>query len=176
MYCQQFPSLTSPKDDIFTEEGDNEDDILPGNPIEKNDAQIKALQLELAEKNSLSEEVLKLNASLKFMSKESSRNKKKLSRVKELSEKRLKECLPVETFESEFGEFLTTFINITAEDDLYDEDETNNEFKINEDFAHEIMKDFEDREDKETIKKRFDSVKNKLLDLKRKEEVALEVT
>ena len=97
-YLQQFPSLqkenTSNIDDRIPGEGDEENDLLPTNPIERRDAKIAELENTVADMAHLQETVVKTKARLNIAIKTAIIAKSKVKFARKVTEERLKECLP----------------------------------------------------------------------------------
>ena len=70
IHYKQFPSL-KPIEDNYTHNGreDDEDVVLPGNPVERRCAKFKVLQAQVMERDTSKGEVLTLNASLRIANK-----------------------------------------------------------------------------------------------------------
>ena len=97
-YLRQFPSLQARAENMNSMEehfGDEDDEeLLPSNPIERRDTKIAELEKNVAEMNVLQESVVKMKAELHIANKAANVARKKVKFARRVTEERLKECLP----------------------------------------------------------------------------------
>ena len=145
--------------------GDEDDEeLLPSNPIERRDTKIAELEKNVAEMNVLQESVVKMKAELHIANKAANVARKKVKFARRVTEERLKECLPAASFEDDHSKVLITLMSTLIDEDSFEFDPETDTLKTKDDF----LKDIEDSIGKDTegelIKKRLEVVKDKLLD------------
>ena len=91
-YLRQYPSLNVEKSSNMDEQidADDEEELLPSNPIERRDAKIAELEKNVADMNELKENVLKMKAELKFAVKTANIANAKVDFARKVTEERLK--------------------------------------------------------------------------------------
>ena len=168
LYVQQFPSLqeenvSSMEDkDVDVEE---EDELLPTNPIERKDAKIAELEKTAAQVASLQESVLKMKAEKSIAIKAASVFKNKIKFARKVTEERLKECLPIPGFENEHSGVLVTLMSTLVDEDSFELDPDTNTLNPKSDFLKNIEESIgQVSGDTEVAKQRFDNVRNKLVE------------
>ena len=108
-YLRQFPSLNVEMDEQI--DAGDEEDLLPSNPIERRDAKIAELEKNVADMNELKENVLKMKAELKLAVKTANIANAKVDFARKVTEERLKECLPVPSFQDDYSKVLVTLMS-----------------------------------------------------------------
>merc|ERR1712030_116808 len=86
---------------LFFQLDEEEDELLPTNPIERKDAKIAELEKTAAQVASHQESVLKMKAEKSIAIKAASVFKNKIKFARKVIEERWKECLPIPGFENE---------------------------------------------------------------------------
>ena len=167
-YMQQFPSLQTENINHMEErptgdDDENEDDLIPSNPIERRDARIAELEKNLDDVSSLKESMMKMKAELRIARKDTFHAKKKLSFARTVTEQRLKECLPVPSFEDDHSSVLITLMSTLLEENAFEIDSETDTLKPKEDLLKDIEESFEENTDT-VIKERLNLVRNKLLE------------
>ena len=166
-YLRQFPSLGNGNEHQIDEnnyDDENEDDLLPLNPIERRDAKIAELEKNAADFNDLKEKMLKMKAELNIAVKTSNIAKNKLKFARKVTEERLKECLPVPNFEDDYSKVLITLMSTLVDEDSFDMDPDTDLIKPKDDFLKEIEESLSKDCDPEKVKERLAFVKNKLVE------------
>ena len=166
-YLRQFTSLHAENSSIMEQRlpgEDEEEDILPSNPIERIDAKIAELADSVVDMNILKENVVKLKAELKLAVKTANIANAKVTFARKVTEERLKECLPVPSFEDEHSKVLETLMSSLLDEDSIENVPETEALKPREDFLKDIEDSFEMHREDNVIKERLKDVKNKLLD------------
>ena len=165
-YLKQFPSLMTENFSNMeeAEAGNEDEEIVPTNPIERRDAKIAELEKNVAEMNQLQESVLKMKAQLNLAKKTSNISKSKLKFARKVAEERLKECFPSASFEDDDSKMLVTLMSSLIDEDSYERDPDTDTLKAKDGFLKDIEDSFETHSDGQMIKERIETVKNKVLD------------
>ena len=166
-YMRQFPTLHKESNNTFDDLNDNDeidDDIVPLNPIERRDAKIAQLEQNAAIIPELQETILKMKAELNLALKASNVNKNKLKFARKVTEERLKECLPVPTFEDDHSKVLITLMSALIDEDNFDVDPDSDLLRPKADFLKDIEESIADDQDNEVVRERLSFVKNKLVE------------
>ena len=167
-YLQQFPSLQagdgSNTVERMMDDVDVEEALLPSNPIERRDAQIADLQKDAAEIPALKESLVKMKAELQAAKKTSILSKRKLNFARKVTEERLKECLPIPSFEDDHSKVLITLMSTLVDEENFELDPNTETFMSKEDFLKDVEESIEKGGDEKLVKDRLDNVRNKLLE------------
>jgi hypothetical protein len=145
-YLRQFPSLNVERSSSMDEQIDagDEEELLPSNPIERRDAKIAELEKNVADMNELKENVLKMKAELKLAVKTANIVNAKVDFARKVTEERLKECLPVPSFEDDHSKVLVTLMSALIDEDSFEMDPETDSLKPKEN----LLKEIEDSLDK----------------------------
>ena len=166
-YLRQFPTLgkecISQMEENNCDE-DEEDDLLPLNPIERRDARIAELEKNETNITDLREKMLKMKAELNIALKTSNIAKNKLNFARKVTEERLKECLPVPSFEDDHSKVLITLMSTLVDEDSFDLDPDTDMMKPKEDFLKDIEDSISKDSDEEKVRERLNFVKNILVE------------
>ena len=167
-YLQQFPSLQAEnminmEERLSGEEDEEEEVLLPSNPIQRRDARIAELEKNTEEVSSMKEQMTKLNAELSLAKKNTFLAKKKLNFARTVTEQRLKECLPVPSFKDEHSSVLITLMSTLMDEDCLEIDPATEILRPKDDLFKEIEESFLDDTD-DVIKERLNFVRNKLIE------------
>jgi len=141
LYVQQFLSLQEEKVSSIEDKDDadeDEDELLPSNPIERKDAKIAELEKTADQVASLQESVLKMRAENNIAIKAASVFKNKIKFARKVTEERLKECLPVPGFENEHSGVLITLMSTLVDEDSFELDPATNTLNPKTDFLKNI--------------------------------------
>ena len=84
--------------------------------------------------------------------------------ARKVTEERLKECLPVPSFEDEHSKVLVTLMSALMDEENYEIDPETDTLKTKDDFLKDIEDSFGLHSEGQVIKERIDDVKNKLLE------------
>ena len=140
-YLKQFPSLqaetTNNMEDLLDDESE---EVLPSNPIELRDAKIIELEKNVAEMNDMKENLLKVKAELKFAVKAANIANAKVKFARNITEERLKECLPDPSFEDKHSQVIVALMSSLMDEDSFEIDPETDSLKPKENF----LKDVED--------------------------------
>ena len=167
-YLKQFPSLNKERasnmDDQLGEDDIDGEDLLPHNPIQLRDSRIQELEQEVADKNALQENMLKMKAELNLAVKNASIANAKVKFARKVTEERLKECLPVPSFEDDHSDVLVLLMSALVDEDSFEVDPETDSLKPKETFLKDIEDSLDLSSDDLGIKDRLQDVKNKLLE------------
>ena len=164
-YLKQYPSLMTEKSNNMEdlEEAENED-VLPNNPIEQRDARIAELEKNVVEMNDMKENVLKMKAELKIAVKAANIANAKVKFARNVTEERLKECLPDPSFEDEHSKVIVALMSSLLDEASFEIDPETDSLKPKENFLKGIEDSLDIYNKDQAIKQRLEGVKNKLLD------------
>jgi hypothetical protein len=167
-YLRQFPSLgaenMSNMEETQNGEDDDEEDLLPTNPIERRDAKIVELEKNVAAMPALQENLLKMRAQLHLAVKTTNIAQNKLKFARKVTEERLKECLPVPSFVNEHSKVLITLMSTFMDEESFEIDPDTDSLKPREDFLKDIEDSIGKDSEGQLVKERFEDVKNKLVE------------
>ena len=167
-YLRQFPCLNKERVGHMDEQVDGYDDeeaeLLPHNPIELRDTKILELEKEVADKNALQENMLKMKAELNLAVKNANIANAKVKFARKVTEERLKECLPVPSFEDDHSKVLVLLMSALVDEDSFEIDPDTDSLRPKETFLKDIEDSLELSDDDIGIKNRLQDVKNKLLE------------
>ena len=168
LYMQQYPTLQGENKSHMDErvsggDDEDEDELVPSNPIERRDARIAELEKTSQEVSSLKENMTKLKAELHLAKKSSHVAQKKLKFVKTVTEDRLKECLPEAGFRDNHSSVLITLMSTLIDDDSLEMDPETETMKPKVDLLKAVEDSFENGTD-DAIKEKLEFVRNKVLE------------
>ena len=166
-YHKQYPLLGKINDCVMEDDCENEDidhAIIPLNPIEQRDAKIAELEKNAAEVPDLKEKLLKMKAELSLAVKTSTKTKNKLKFARKVTEERLKECLPVPTFEEEHSKVLITLMSALIDEENFDNDPDSEKLIPKSDFLKDVEESIGCDANEEVVRQRLSFVKNKLVE------------
>ena len=143
---------------------EDEEDLLPSNPIERRDAKIAELEKSVADMNELKENVLKMKAEVKLAVKTANIANAKVNFARSVTEERLKECLPAPSFDDDHSKVLVALMSSLLDEDSFELDPDTDTFKPKENFLKDIEDSLDSHKDDQLIKQRLEDIKNKLLD------------
>ena len=112
----------------------------------------------------LQENALKMKAKLNIAVKSSNLAKHRLKFARQVTEERLKECLPVQDFEAEHSKVLITLMSSLLDEDNFDIDPDTDSLKPKEDFLKDVRDSFDKHANEVVIKERLEFVKNQLVE------------
>ena len=168
LHYKQFPSLQAEglgiMDDRPQGEEDEDDDLVPTNPIERRDARIAELEKTVADMPALQEAVVKTKAELSIAKRSAHAAKNRVKFARKVTEERLKECLPADRFEDDFSKVLVTLMTTLIDEECYEFDPDSETVKPKVGFLKDIEDSIEKKEDNDVLKERLESIKNKMLD------------
>ena len=90
-------------------------------------------------------------------------SKNKLSFARKVAEERLKECLPIPSFENEHSKVLITLMSTLMDEDNFELDPTTETFKPKEDFLKDVEDSNKEGDDSQIAKDWLVHVKNTLV-------------
>ena len=167
LYLQQYPYLQAENKSNMEERisgEDDEEDLFPSNPIARRDEKIAELEKTVADIPVLKEAIVKMRAEKKIAVGTALNAKRKLNLARKVTEERLKECLPVPSFENEHSQVLIMLMSTLIDDDSFELDPDTDTLSPRAD----IFKDIEDscakEEGGEVMRERLEVVKNKLVE------------
>ena len=165
LYLRQFPSLQEEQMSSMGDGDEEEDELIPTNPIERKDAKIAELEKTAAQVNQLQEAVIKMKAEHKIAIKAANVFKTKIKFARKVTEERLRECLPVPSFEKEHSSVLVTLMSTLIDEDSFELDPATNTLNPKTDFLKHIEESIgQVSGDPEIAKQRLNNVKNKLVE------------
>ena len=105
-----------------------------------------------------------MQAELNLATKTSAKNKNKLKFARKVTEERLKECLPVPTFEDEHSKVLITLMSALIDEERFDIDPDSDRMIPKTDFLKDVEESIDCYVNQEVVRQRLSFVKNKLVE------------
>ena len=164
-YLKQFPSLQAETTSNMEEPLDDEsEEVVPSNPIELRDAKIVELEKNVADMNDMKESLLKMKAELKIAVKTANIANAKVKFARNITEERLKECLPDPSFEDKHSQVIVALMSSLLDEDSFEIDPETDSLKPKDNFLKDVEDSLDIHKEDQEVKQRLEGVKNKLLD------------
>ena len=107
---------------------------------------------------------MKMKAELHLAVKTSNVAKNKLKLARKVTEARLKECLPIASFENEHSQVLITLMSALIDEDSFDIDPDTDSLTPKVNFLKDVEDSIKKNDDEDMVKERLEVVRNKLVE------------